>query len=193
MNELKNIPALPEGMAELLEQIPVPPLPLEAIDALERTDLCFFATYRRELSPTRTYAADLARYFEDSSNPFAKFSGRLRYLGCGLRGHGLQGTVFEYLLDAGSLRLGLSLPWDRAYGDPEEERALLESGFKLMEVCQLHLPESGLLTVFLEQTACTWSFAEGAEETQQGDSVSGLLDFLQSREQNVHPMHWIQI
>ena len=25
MNELKNIPALPEGMAELLEQIPVPP------------------------------------------------------------------------------------------------------------------------------------------------------------------------
>ena len=54
MNELKNIPALPEGMAELLEQIPVPPLPLEAIDALERTDICFFATDRRELSPTRT-------------------------------------------------------------------------------------------------------------------------------------------
>lgn len=193
MNGPENIPALPEGMAELLEQIPLPPLPSEAIDALERTGIRFFATDGRELSPSRTQAADLARYFGNFSNPFPRASGRLRYLGCGLRGHGLQGTVFEYLLDAGSLRLGLSLPWDRAYGDPEEERSLLESGFKLMELCRRHLPESGLLTVFLDQTACIWSFVEGEERIQEGDSVSGLLDFLQLEESDVHPMHWIRI
>lgn len=106
---------LPEGFAGMLEDngLPLPPLPLEAINELEQTDEWFFATDGREpLSGLAgLYLEDLDAVFDSPEAPQGLREGPVRYLGCGLLGGGLQSWQFRYLLDAGRLRFGLSLPW----------------------------------------------------------------------------------
>ena len=106
---------LPEGFSGMLEDngLPLPPLPLEAINELEQTDEWFFATDGREpLSGLAgLYLEDLDAVFDSPEAPQGLREGPVRYLGCGLLGGGLQSWQFRYLLDAGRLRLGLSLPW----------------------------------------------------------------------------------
>lgn len=114
---------LPEGFSGMLEDngLPLPPLPLEAINELEQTDEWFFATDGREpLSGLAgLYLEDLDAVFDSPEAPQGLREGPVRYLGCGLLGGGLQSWQFRYLLDAGRLRLGLSLPWGGAWNDPK--------------------------------------------------------------------------
>ena len=85
---------LPEGFAGMLEDngLPLPPLPLEAINELEQTDEWFFATDGREpLSGLAgLYLEDLDAVFDSPEAPQGLREGPLRYLGCGLLGGGLQ-------------------------------------------------------------------------------------------------------
>ena len=131
------LPALPEGMAELLEEIPLP--------------------------PRRTTFADLKFLFGDAAPEEG-----VRYLGLGLRGSGLQGGSLEYLLDAKNLRLAVSLPWDRGYGDPEEERASVENAFQLVNLCLTFRPEEELLTLFLDADTLFWSFTKKGGNPEGG-------------------------
>ena len=95
---------LPEGFAGMLEDngLPLPPLPLEAINELEQTDEWFFATDGREpLSGLAgLYLEDLNAVFDSPEAPQGLREGPVRYLGCGLLGGGLQSWQFRYLLDA---------------------------------------------------------------------------------------------
>ena len=101
---------LPEGFSGMLEDngLPLPPLPLEAINELEQTDEWFFATDGREpLSGLAgLYLEDLDAVFDSPEAPQGLREGPVRYLGCGLLGGGLQSWQFRYLLDAGRLRRG---------------------------------------------------------------------------------------
>ena len=107
------------------------------MDRLRETAFRFFATDDRPLPPRRTTFADLKFLFGDAAPEEG-----VRYLGLGLRGSGLQGGSLEYLLDAKNLRLAVSLPWDRGYGDPEEERASVENAFQLVNLCLTFRPEA---------------------------------------------------
>lgn len=101
---------LPEGFAGMLEDngLPLPPLPLEAINELEQTDEWFFATDGREpLSGLAgLYLEDLDAVFDSPEAPQGLREGPVRYLGCGLLGGGLQSWQFRYLLDAGTCASG---------------------------------------------------------------------------------------
>lgn len=174
---------LPEGFAGMLEDngLPLPPLPLEAVNELEQIDEWFFATDGRELSELAgLYLEELDALFGGPGAPQGIGEGPVRYLGCGLVGRGLQSWQFRYLLDAGRLRLGLSLPWGRAWGDPEAERLSLEAACRFIEVCQACLPRSGVLSVVLDAERCAWRLdtPEG-EVRQQGEGLDALLDLMQ--------------
>ena len=182
------LPALPEGMAELLEEIPLPPLPRDAAGRLSEAGERFFATDARGLPPHRTAPGDLDFIFGE---PFPKEG--VRYLGLGMRGHGLQSRRLEYLLDAGNLRAVLSLPWDRAYGDPEEERDNAEAAFRLAAVCMADAPEEGLLTVFLSESSLTWSITLDGETLKQGSSADSLLDALQVSGEDAGSRYWLPV
>ena len=161
--------------------LPLPPLPLEAINELEQTDEWFFATDGRELSGLAgLYLEGLDALFGGPGAPQGIGEGPVRYLGCGLVGRGLQSWQFRYLLDAGRLRLGLSLPWGRAWGDPEAERLSLEAACRFIEACQACLPRSGVLSVVLDAERCAWRLdtPEG-EVRQQGEGLDALLDLMQ--------------
>ncbi len=172
---------LPEGFAGMLEDngLPLPPLPLEAINELEQTDEWFFATDGREpLSGLAgLYLEDLDAVFDSPEAPQGLREGPVRYLGCGLLGGGLQSWQFRYLLDAGRLRLGLSLPWGGAWNDPETERLSLEAACSFIEACQACLPQSGVLNVVLDAERCAWRLdtPEG-DVQQQGEGLYALLD-----------------
>ena len=77
---------LPEGFAGMLEDngLPLPPLPLEAINELEQTDEWFFATDGREpLSGLAgLYLEDLDAVFDSPEAPQSLRDGPVRYLGC---------------------------------------------------------------------------------------------------------------
>ena len=85
---------LPEGFSGMLEDngLPLPPLPLEAINELEQTDEWFFATDGREpLSGLAgLYLEDLDAVFDSPEAPQGLREGPVRYLGCGLLGGGLR-------------------------------------------------------------------------------------------------------
>lgn len=192
---------LPEGFAGMLEDngLPLPPLPLEAISELEQTDEWFFATDGREpLSElTGLYLEDLDAVFDGSETPQPIGDGLVRYLGCGLIGEGLQSWQFRYLLDAGRLRLGLSLPWGGAWNDPEAERVSLEAACSFIEACQACPPQSGVLNVVLDAERCAWRLdnAEG-EALQQGEGLYALLDLMQGLDSELIGMsnvNWMRV
>lgn len=78
---------LPEGFAGMLEDngLPLPPLPLEAINELEQTDEWFFATDGREpLSGLAgLYLEDLDAVFDSPEAPQGLREGPVRYLAAG--------------------------------------------------------------------------------------------------------------
>lgn len=192
---------LPEGFTGMLVDngLPLPPLPLEAINELEQTDECFFATDGREpLSGlTGLYLEDLDAVFDSSGTPQPLGDGLVRYLGCGLIGEGLQNWQFRYLLDAGRLRFGLSLPWGGAWNDPEAERVSLEAACRFIETCQACLPQSGVLSVVLDAERCAWRLdsTEG-EALQQGEGLYALLDLMQGLDSGLIGMsnvNWMRV
>ena len=77
---------LPEGFAGMLEDngLPLPPLPLEAINELEQTDEWFFATDGREpLSGLAgLYLEDLDAVFDSPEAPQSLRDGPGRFRGC---------------------------------------------------------------------------------------------------------------
>lgn len=211
---------LPEGLTEFLEDndIPCPPVPLSALEALDRTDDNFFATDLRPVPFVPVLPGDMDAVLDawsgrqesaeasdnasasgededaragaevvdseeaaasalssDGAAPFYEGG----YVGFGLAGSGLQGMRVLFLLKEGSFRFGVSLPWNRAFGDPAEEREDLEAAFRLAEVCLQSRPGSGELRVFVNDLGCRWSLTgEGAE--RRGDDVDGLLDCLET-------------
>ena len=182
------LPALPEGMAELLEEIPLPPLPWDAVGRLSETAERFFATDDRPLPPHRTAPGDLDFIFGEPSPKEG-----VRYLGLGMRGHGLQSRRLEYLLDAGNLRVALSLPWDQAYGDPGEERERAETAFGLAALCLDRMPEDAFLTVFAGRGAFFWSLTKEGEVLKQGDGADGLLDALDVSDGDAGSRWWLPV
>ncbi|MFR3458160.1 MAG: hypothetical protein ACLTTU_07355 [Bilophila wadsworthia] len=123
--------------------------------------------------------------------------GPVRYLGCGLLGGGLQSWQFRYLLDAGRLRLGLSLPWGGAWNDPETERLSLEAACSFIEACQACLPQSGVLNVVLDAERCAWRLdtPEG-DVQQQGEGLYALLDLMQGLDSGLVGMsnvNWMRV
>ena len=192
---------LPDGFTGMLVNngLPLPPLPLEAINELEQTDECFFATDGREpLSGlTALYLEDLDVVFDRFETPQPPGDGLVRYLGCGLIGEGLRNGQFRYLLDAGRLRFGLSLPWGGAWNDPEAERLSLEAACRFIEACQACLPRSGVLSVVLDAERCAWRLdsAEG-EALQQGEGLYALLDLMQGLDSGLIGMsniNWMRV
>ena len=219
---------LPEGFAEFLEDngIPCPPVPLSALGMLDRTDDNFFATDMRSVSFVPLWPEDMDAVLDDrpggqedaasvsaegagpesenaadlsASSEHAPLDGR-GYVGFGLAGGGFQGQRVLFLMEEGALRFGLSLPWNRAFGDPEEEREELEAAFRLAEVCLCRRPGdgagSGVLRVFVNDEGCRWSLTgEGAE--REGDDVDGLLDCLEAGEsgcgENVPFSMWMRV
>ena len=213
---------LPEGLTEFLKDndIPCPPVPLSALDVLDRTDDNFFATDMRPVPFVPVLPGDMDAVLDawsgrqesseaeasdavsdsgededaraganvggseeaaasapssDGDVPFYEGG----YVGFGLAGGGLQGMRVLFLLKEGSFRFGVSLPWNRAFGDPAEEREDLEAAFRLAEVCLQSRPGSGELRVFVNDLGCRWSLTgEGAE--RGGDDVDGLLDCLET-------------
>ena len=157
-----------------------------------------FATDGRELSGLAgLYLEELDALFGGPGAPQGIGEGPVRYLGCGLVGRGLQSWQFRYLLDAGRLRLGLSLPWGRAWGDPEAERLSLEAACRFIEACQACLPRSGVLSVVLDAERCAWRLdtSEG-EVRQQGEGLDALLDLMQgfdSGPAGIPNVNWMRV
>jgi hypothetical protein len=145
----------------------------------------FFATDARALSPYRTVLGDLVSLFGENSSEEG-----VHYLGLGLRGYGLQSRSLEYLLDAKNLRLVLSLPWDRAYGDPEEERVCVETAFHLAYLCLTYRPEEEHLTLFLSEDTFFWSLTQKGETLKEGAGMGGLLDALQISDEDIPRRYW---
>ena len=116
---------------------------------------------------------------------------------CGLLGGGLQSWQFRYLLDAGRLRLGLSLPWGGAWNDLETERLSLEAACSFIEACQACLPQSGVLNVVLDAERCAWRLdtPEG-DVQQQGEGLYALLDLMQGLDSGLVGMsnvNWMRV
>ena len=185
---VNDLPSLPEGMAELLEEIPQPPLPRDAVDRLTETADRFFATDARALPPHRTALASLNFLFGEKSPEDG-----VHYLGLGLRGHGLQSWNLEYLLDAKNLRLALSLPWGNAYGDPEGERANAEAAFRLAHLCMAYRPADAFLTLFLSDDTLFWSLTREDATLKEGGSINGLLDALQAPYEDINSRNWLPV
>ena len=104
---------------------------------------------------------------------------------------------FRYLLDAGRLRLGLSLPWGGAWNDPETERLSLEAACSFIEACQACLPQSGVLNVVLDAERCAWRLdtPEG-DVQQQGEGLYALLDLMQGLDSGLVGMsnvNWMRV
>ena len=159
----------------------------------------FFATDGREpLSGLAgLYLEDLDAVFDSPEAPQGLREGPVRYLGCGLLGGGLQSWQFRYLLDAGRLRLGLSLPWGGAWNDPETERLSLEAACSFIEACQACLPQSGVLKVVLDAERCAWRLdpPEG-DVQQQGEGLYALLDLMQGLDSGLVGMsnvNWMRV
>ena len=99
----------------------------------------------------------------------------LRYAGFGLAGYGLQGLRATFLVEAAGLRFGVSLPWNRAFGSPEEEKEDLAAAFRLAELGLRHIPAEGSLSVFIGPEGCLWNWKDGENE-YEGDTVDSLLN-----------------
>ena len=171
---------LPEGFSGMLEDngLPLPPLPLEAINELEQTDEWFFATDGREpLSGLAgLYLEDLDAVFDSPEAPQGLRKGPVRYLGCGLLGGGLQSWQFRYL---------------------ETERLSLEAACSFIEACQACLPQSGVLNVVLDAERCAWRLdtPEG-DVQQQGEGLYALLDLMQGLDSGLVGMsnvNWMRV
>ena len=121
---------------------------------------------------------------------------RVRYAGFGLTGYGLQSRRATFLVDAGRLRLGVSLPWSCAFGDAEDERAALAAAFRVTEVCLGHIPASGILSVFIGPEGFRWRWKDGEAE-EEGSSLDSLLDVLEGHggaaEEAVPSYQWMRV
>ncbi len=203
-----NLPGLPEGFLEFLEEtgLPCPPLPLSCIERLEQRDEYFFATDMRPIgmrldfpedrdamleqwsAPDVVSDADETVETEAQEHPLAEAENvsetetpLVSYVGFGLAGYGLQSRFVVYLADLGRLQLGISLPWGLAWGDPESERAELESAFRLAEACQQHIPARGCLKLLINRRGCVWDLVMD-ESVIHGEDMSSLLDCLEQQD-----------
>ncbi len=166
-------------------QLPVPPLPLAALDTLIQTDEFFFATDRRDIFAQNTsLSLDLLEILKVNA-PLPPIPGPdsqtlpFDYCGCGLCGHGIQSWRFRYILLSPHLNVILSLPWGNAYNDPEEERDALERGLALVQVCQQQMPEQGCLFLTLDESACFWRMQDDEGQVlRDGTDLPRLMDEL---------------
>jgi len=177
-------PPLPAGLKECLEALALPclpPLPLSALERLEEAAPFFFASDGRPVRRME-YPEDRDAILDSPEGERGEGAGEsaslpaLRYAAFGLVGSGLQDAHFLYLLDVPGLRLGLSLPWGHAYGDPESERDDLAAALRLAEACQRNIPACGTLRVFFGPSSCLWEYA--GNTPSQGEDAASLLDFL---------------
>ena len=180
--ESDTISSVPEGLKECLEILDLPclpPFPLEDLDLLEQTAPLFFATDSRDVRrmdypDDRDAILDRKKADEDAGIGRAPAP---RYAGFGLVGTGLQDRHFVCLIDVPGLRLGLSLPWGLAYGEPEKERNDMEAALRIAHACQRSIADSGTLRVFLGKAQCVWEHEENGILCR-GNDVASLLDHL---------------
>ena len=117
----------------------------------------------------------------------------VRWLAFGVRGRGLQGKRFDYYLLSDGLRIAVTLPWARIYGDPDEERAALESAFHLVRLCLAREFDGRRLEVSLNRVRCSWRLRSDGETIVEGEGVDGLLDELGTEDADVPMRYWISV
>ncbi len=165
----------PEGFKALLEEnaLPMPALPLNAIDQLRQVTERFYATANMP-EPTRFASVEEAEAF---------LAHRARYAGYGVVGYGVQSREVVYVVQTAHLQFALSLPWSRLYGDPEEEQAALRTALDLAEVCLAYAMdearvEGETLSVILTAQACCWRWTVDGL-THDGETLEGLVQRLE--------------
>ncbi len=183
---MNDIPehGLPEGLKVLAEAAPVPPIPSEAADRLEETEEFFFATDRREPPVPPMLPEDL---------PEEADAAGVRWLAFGVRGRGLQGKRFDYYLLSDGLRIAVTLPWARIYGDKDEERDALETAFHLVRLCLAREFDGRRLEVSLNRVRCSWRLTSNGETIVEGEGVDSLLDELGLEDADVPMQYWISV
>lgn len=203
----------PEYFAEMLEEnrLPIPPIPLSAIPFLEEREPAFFATdarpFTRNLHCINLDSLDMMRrgggfpFALNAPQDMASHEDGVLYVGCGLRGYGLQNRYFCYALEMASLRIVLSFPWGNVYEDADGAYESLEGLLHVIELCQ-HMQgtmkEGCVLELALGQE-CVWQVLETTEDMTdsgaspedlanpddsgvyclaKGDSIASLLDYM---------------
>ncbi len=190
--ELHSEPAFPEGFKTFLEDhaLPCPPMETEAIAELDLVTTTFYATHLLPEPKRILYVADAKAFFDTVDS----------YVGFGLVGYGLQNQEVIYLVKRSHLQLAISLPWSRAYHDPEEESTILQTALHLAEACQHHasgehLADDDLLTLILTPNNCHWSWTSSTTSLE-GSDISSLFHLLENTlnaQEITDPHCWISV
>jgi len=124
------------------------------------------------------------------------------FLDIRLAGYGLQSLRFEYALRVPGLRFRLSLPYGRAFGDPESEKEDLRRGFALARVClamagQAWLTRAGwkdgVLDVDYDEHDCFAHYQNPTgEELHECQGLDPLLDILETSGSAENPADWLR-
>lgn len=175
---------LPERLLTLAESVPLPPIPRAVANRLEETKAFFFATDHRD-PPMPGMLPEEASQVQGTAG--------IRWFAFGMQGHGLQSKHFDYFLLSDSLRLSLSIPYARIYGNRDTEREQLESAFALARLCLARPIKEERLDVILDQDRCNWRVALGDDVFAEGNEIMSLLGELSKDDGDVPARYWINV
>lgn len=165
---------LPAGFADFLDRhaLPVPPLTLTAMSLIEAVDADVFSTGENPERLQDDWLDDL----EAALEPVEDFNrGECRHALFAVMSRGLQSSRVVLRLDEGGLRLGLSLPWSNAWGEPEVERETLLAAYKIAQCLLCAVERPGLLTVLISPQGIFWK-DDDESGSITGDDLQTLLD-----------------
>ena len=207
----------------------LPPLPKNALPVLSSVGDRLFATgtppgWIRLITPTSISFAELKSLTppivtemdehdagnDDASDISAEKDdpvGERPYFLCGFSGRGLQNRVFLYLYCSQRLRVGICLPFDCAYADPELERGNVARAMELLllllqctrEGASLNLDGAGTLYWVHDRYGSSFQVCSADEEIMlEGTTVDALLDYLEccrsdAPEENVASRFWLRV
>ena len=181
--ETKVIQGVPPVVQEVYDKVglPVPPLPVSALERMVQVDDDFFATGNLydKLAAVMGRQVDLADFddaftaptvipferdveidsptHEDFPELFPE-PGTIRFLGCGLSGQNTPDGQFYYVLNTIVLRISVVLP----FGNPpsEAESATIRQCCDLLAACYAQVcwkdENDGRLDVALDASGCRW-------------------------------------
>lgn len=117
-------------------------------------------------------------------------AGEMPYFLCGFSGSGLQNRVFLYCYSSSRLRVGITIPFNHAYADPERERAEFARVMELLvlvlqctrEGANLGTDDAGTLFWIRDWHGSSFQVRNGnGEVILAGDTTDALLDYLERR------------
>lgn len=192
MDTTQSLPHLPEGFSSFLEEttLPVPPIPLQLLPALEAFSDKWFSTDARQIRESSLlFLGDLESALgEDPDSPSD-------FVGYGLIGHRFGTPQVLYLLQHQGLRLGVCLPWGSVYTDSQAERDNLQAALQIMELCLQACPQKGHLDVLVSRSSCLWHYCSDTTDLE-GEDLNGLLRALEialEATESVPMCQWIAV